>query len=551
MEHDITFSYELEKVTVKNIDPDRYSFLDLFDHALESFPIPLGSVLSFHSGRGSLIDNDKDLLRLFDSYKYQRDIAITIDKIGSSIAVLDTRNESDVEIDELVEIEVNPTAPQTDKTSENEPENEPEMEQTPANLEQTFDPANQEQPNYDKQKKKGKRVRTKPYVKKQNNKGAYHFRRKVDDHVVLSDEEFDDSDDDYTMGTEGADGDMDESVADSSDGSGKESDDGSESEGDWSVCQSEDEDEDLNETDSGSDGDTVDVLRGREKPFKGLVDENFEWREGLIFRDVNHIREVFKEYIVNGGYDVARIKNDKCRLTAICRVNGCEWRLHASILQDNVTFEVKKVKSPHTCERLNHQNSEATPSWIYKNMKNELRAQPDMPYTAMRDHLSKKYGLECKKWKLYKAKVCARLAVEGTHDEAYAKLIPYSRVLQETNPGSVIKFSFQDRTDFTEPPVFHRMFVALNGLVHGFLKGCRPFFGIDGAFLKGPFKGVLLAASTLDGNKGVFPIARCIAEGESSESWTWFLECLNSCIGDNHGGVPYTIMSDKQKVSLY
>ena len=161
------------------------------------------------------------------------------------------------------------------------------------------------------QKKKGKRVRTKPYVKKQNNKGAYHFRRKVDDHVVLSDEEFDDSDDDYTVGTEGEDGDMDESVADSSDGSGKESDDGSESEGDWSVCQSEDEDEVLKKTNSSNDGDTIEVLRSREKPLKGLVDKKFEWTEGLIFGDVKHIREVFKDYNLNKGYDVVRIKNDK------------------------------------------------------------------------------------------------------------------------------------------------------------------------------------------------------------------------------------------------
>ena len=94
------------------------------------------------------------------------------------------------------------------------------------------------------------------------------------------------------------------------------------------------------------------------------------------------------------------------------------------------------------------------------------------------------------------------------------------------------------------------MFVALGGLVQGFLKGCRPFFGIDGAFLKGPFKGVLLAATSLDGNKGVFPLAWCVAEGESSDSWSWFLDCLQSCIGDSNAGVPYTIVSKKNAKEL-
>ena len=36
----------------------------------------------------------------------------------------------------------------------------------------------------------------------------------------------------------------------------------------------------------------------------------------------------------------------------------------------------------------------------------------------------------------------------------------------------------------------------------GFVRGCRPWFGIDGCHLKGPFGGILLFVVSLDANRG-------------------------------------------------
>lgn len=115
---------------------------------------------------------------------------------------------------------------------------------------------------------------------------------------------------------------------------------------------------------------------------------------------------------------------------------------------------------------------------------------------------------------------------------------------------TIVKLSFQDRVDMDQPPLFKRMFMALKGLVDSFRNSCRPFFCLDGCHLTGPSKGTLLAATiTLDANKGIFPIAWYIADGETTESWTWFMDCLHLCIHDNKHGVPNTIISYKQKVN--
>ncbi|KAJ9565779.1 LOW QUALITY PROTEIN: hypothetical protein OSB04_001745 [Centaurea solstitialis] len=52
------------------------------------------------------------------------------------------------------------------------------------------------------------------------------------------------------------------------------------------------------------------------------------------------------------------------------------------------------------------------------------------------------------------------------------------------------------------------------------------FWGVDGAFMKGPFLGQLLTTIGLDSNKATYPIAYAIVEAETISSWTCFLELL-------------------------
>ncbi|KAI5682358.1 hypothetical protein M9H77_03586 [Catharanthus roseus] len=46
---------------------------------------------------------------------------------------------------------------------------------------------------------------------------------------------------------------------------------------------------------------------------------------------------------------------------------------------------------------------------------------------------------------------------------------------------------------------------------------CRPVISVDGTHLRGPYKGVLLIASTWDANIHLFPLAFAIVDKESSE----------------------------------
>ncbi|KAK2646147.1 hypothetical protein Ddye_021342 [Dipteronia dyeriana] len=96
------------------------------------------------------------------------------------------------------------------------------------------------------------------------------------------------------------------------------------------------------------------------------------------------------------------------------------------------------------------------------------------------------------------------------------------------------------------PLTFQRFFLSFQAQKEGFMFGCRPFIGVYGCHLKGKFPRVLLSAIFIDANNSVFPVAICICEGESKDSWSWFIDNLYRHIGmeDNRR---MTFMSDRQK----
>ncbi|KAI8527005.1 hypothetical protein RHMOL_Rhmol12G0043000 [Rhododendron molle] len=149
---------------------------------------------------------------------------------------------------------------------------------------------------------------------------------------------------------------------------------------------------------------------------------------------------------------------------------------------------------------------------------------------------------------LYRAKRKALKVIEGNHSDSYPLLTTYALEVRKSNPGSLVKIQC-DRLTETHNPVFKRYFICFEAMRTGFMEGCRPFIGIDGCHLKGPFGGVLLAVVALDGNNGLFPIAVGVVESEGRDSWAFFIDHLHTVIGAGTHARAWTFMSDQQKAA--
>ncbi|KAK8614277.1 hypothetical protein V6N13_122641 [Hibiscus sabdariffa] len=142
-----------------------------------------------------------------------------------------------------------------------------------------------------------------------------------------------------------------------------------------------------------------------------------------------------------------------------------------------------------------------------------------------------------------KSLVTSRLA--GSCKEEFALLWDYADELRTKNPGSTIKMAVNRVSDISSPH-FKRFYVCFDALKRSWKEGCRPIMGLDGCFLKGPFKGVLLGAVGKDGNDQMYPVAWDVAEGEVIDSWSWFLSLVSTDLG-MEDGFGYTIISDQHK----
>jgi len=96
------------------------------------------------------------------------------------------------------------------------------------------------------------------------------------------------------------------------------------------------------------------------------------------------------------------------------------------------------------------------------------------------------------------------------------------------------------------PCRFQMMYMSLAAMKNGFRDGCRPIIGLDACFLKGVYKGQLLATIGRDANDSMYPIVIAVVEAETRDNWTWFLKALLANLGPRgpHG---WTFILDRQK----
>ncbi|KAL0414385.1 UNVERIFIED_CONTAM: hypothetical protein Sradi_1640200 [Sesamum radiatum] len=100
--------------------------------------------------------------------------------------------------------------------------------------------------------------------------------------------------------------------------------------------------------------------------------------------------------------------------------------------------------------------------------------------------------------------------------------------------------------DATGKKKFKRFYVCFAAVKKGFLSGCRPFIGVDGCHLKGPYGGVLLTTVGVDPNNNQFPLAYAVVMSETKHNWEWFLTLLKEDLNIVRDDA-YTFISDKQK----
>ncbi|XP_052622270.1 uncharacterized protein LOC111919771 [Lactuca sativa] len=134
--------------------------------------------------------------------------------------------------------------------------------------------------------------------------------------------------------------------------------------------------------------------------------------------------------------------------------------------------------------------------------------------------------------KVFRAKAKSLETIRGDFGGQYSILRDYLLEVQSRNPNTTIKLQVDNSSNpASDTRIFRRK---------------REFLGLDGAFMKGPYPGMILTAVGLDGNNCTYPVAYGVVESENYSSWTWFLKNLGDDL-DLSTNSNFTFITDRQK----
>ncbi|XP_056848944.1 uncharacterized protein LOC108831557 [Raphanus sativus] len=279
------------------------------------------------------------------------------------------------------------------------------------------------------------------------------------------------------------------------------------------------------EEDGGVDLSAKEDDRGKSVRFS-LVDVV---KKGETFQNKMKLKAALEMSAMKHSFDY-RVVNSDIKLWYIrCIDNRCKWSVRAEGLSGSTYFIIKKYIADHTCAASSMKNGGRTASaktigtlimHRYDGVKEGPKTNDVIQIMRM-DH-----GCEISKSLAWDSSEFAISVVRGIPEKSFGKIPRYLHMLKEANPGT---HTFYE-TDVDGK--FRFLFVSFGQSLRGFHRSMRKVLVVDGTFLKGKYKGVLLAATALDGNSNLYPVAFAVVDSENDRSWDWFMRQLKLVVAD-------------------
>ena len=129
----------------------------------------------------------------------------------------------------------------------------------------------------------------------------------------------------------------------------------------------------------------------------------FNWT--FFFKSVSDLRMTLKQYVIRNSFDMWFVKNHKSRITTVWSKSSCEWRLHAFVLLDGVSFQIKKLEDSHKCLNVNQAvNHMASVKWIIEKIQRRLKTDLNVNAKVLCLEVLREYGVDIPSIKMWWAR---------------------------------------------------------------------------------------------------------------------------------------------------
>ncbi|XP_077222067.1 uncharacterized protein LOC143855899 [Tasmannia lanceolata] len=252
-----------------------------------------------------------------------------------------------------------------------------------------------------------------------------------------------------------------------------------------------------------------------------------------------------REYTIEHRFVYVLIETTPYKYDLRCKDRSCPWRLTGTTYLDYV--KVKRFIPDHTCSNPLKGNDHllVTASWAAETCLGLFPSPGDIKPSLIREFIKDRWGITISYRKVHMVKVIIHEIKCGNAEASYWILPAYAYEMVRTNHGSVMRVCRSRDLWPNGDDTFGRLFFSFAPTIRA-LNTIRPLVLVDGIHLRGKYREILLVATGIDGNGGLFPLAFAVVEGESYESWLWFLLLFRHTMMSAKRNV-ITIASDRMK----
>lgn len=228
------------------------------------------------------------------------------------------------------------------------------------------------------------------------------------------------------------------------------------------------------------------------------------------------------------------------RFHMVCQDENCHFEV-ACNARTNGRVYITRFKDTHSCSAGLEGKVQKIPSdYIFHKLAKKIGDDVNIQVSSIQAAAAREDGIVVPYMTTWRGKRKAIQAFRAKQDRDLGKLPAYFTRLEEAMPGTKTKVELDENNSFV------RAFLCPKPCQRAFLH-CLPIIELDSCPINNEFRGVVMAACSVDGAGELVPIAYAIAPVDDSDNWDWFVLQLRMAVPEvNLSERPVVVISDRE-----
>ncbi|KAL0377895.1 UNVERIFIED_CONTAM: hypothetical protein Sradi_3095000 [Sesamum radiatum] len=134
---------------------------------------------------------------------------------------------------------------------------------------------------------------------------------------------------------------------------------------------------------------------------------------GMIFSSKAEFKKAVQSHGIRHKRSLKFTKNDSFRVYCVCTGEGCEWKIHATKIKNEKTFQINFYNSEHSCPQVFNVRNVKT-SWLSERFLQDFKTDPKRNVKGWRVDIMNKLRCHVSRDQAYRAKRQALKKLEGS-----------------------------------------------------------------------------------------------------------------------------------------